>query len=81
MRLRTWPVAGLGLGGLLPLVIVSVLAASNRAEAIYTQLDRLNSHHRDVEAKLRTLRSDVHLSIHLPLPSRPAEVFRARAAG
>ena len=62
MRFRTWPVAALGLGGLLLLVIVSVLAASSRAQAIYTQLDLLNTHHRDVETKLRRLRSDVHLS-------------------
>jgi len=62
MRFRTWPVAALGLGGLLLLVVVSVLAASNRAQEIYTQLDQLNTHQRDVETKLRRLRSDVHLS-------------------
>jgi signal transduction histidine kinase len=62
MRFRTWPVAGLGLGGLLLLVIVSVLATSNRAQEIYNQLDQLNTHHREVEAKLRLLRADVHLS-------------------
>ena len=62
MRFRTWPVAALGLGGLLLLVVVSVLTASNRAQEIYTQLDELNSHQRDVETKLRRLRSDVHLS-------------------
>jgi signal transduction histidine kinase len=62
MRFRTWPVAALGLGGLLLLEIVSVLAASNRAQDIYTQLDQLNWHHRDVETKLRQLRADVHLS-------------------
>jgi signal transduction histidine kinase len=62
MHIRTWPVAALGLGGLLLLIVVSVLAASNRAQEIYTQLDQLNSHHRDVENKLRRLRSDVHLS-------------------
>jgi signal transduction histidine kinase len=62
MRIRTWPVAALGLGGLLLLIVVSVLAASNTAQEIYTQLDRLNSHHRDVENKLRRLRADVHLS-------------------
>jgi signal transduction histidine kinase len=61
-RFRTWPVAALGLGGLLLLVIVSVQAASSRAQEIYTQLDQLNLHHRDVETKLRRLRSDVHLS-------------------
>jgi signal transduction histidine kinase len=62
MRFRTWPVAALGLGGLLLLVILSVQAASNRAQEIYTQLDQLNTHHREVETKLRHLRSDVHLS-------------------
>jgi signal transduction histidine kinase len=62
MRFRTWPVAALGLGGLLVLVIGSVLAASNRAQSIYTQLDQLNTHHREVETKLRQLRSDVNLS-------------------
>jgi signal transduction histidine kinase len=62
MRFRTWPVAALGLGGLLLLVVVSVLTASNRAQEIYTQLDQLNTHQRDVETKLRRLRSDVHLS-------------------
>jgi signal transduction histidine kinase len=62
MRFRTWPVAALGLGGLLVLVIGSVLAASNRAQRIFTQLDELNTHHREVETKLRQLRSDVNLS-------------------
>ncbi len=62
MRFRTWPVAALGLGGLLLLVVVSLLTASRRAQEIYTQLDRLNAHHRNVEGKLRRLRSDVHLS-------------------
>lgn len=62
VRFRTWPVAALGLGGLLLLVVVSVLAASNRAQEIYSQLDRLNSHHREVENELRRLRSDVNLS-------------------
>ena len=62
MHIRTWPIAALGLGGLLLLIVVSVLAASSRAQEIYTQLDHLNSHHRDVENKLRRLRSDVHLS-------------------
>ncbi len=62
MRFRTWPVAALGLGGLLLLVVVSVVTASNRAQEIYTQLDQLNSHQRDVETKLRRLRSDLHLS-------------------
>lgn len=62
MRFRTWPVAALGLTGLLLLIVVSLLAASRRAQSIYTQLDQLNEHHRNVEGKLRRLRSDVHLS-------------------
>jgi signal transduction histidine kinase len=62
MRFRSWIVAALGLGGLLLLVAVSVLVASRRAQEIYTQLDELNSHHREVETKLRSVRSDVHLS-------------------
>jgi signal transduction histidine kinase len=62
MRFRTWPVAALGLGGLLLLVVVSVFTATNRAQEIYTQLDQLNTHHRNVETKLRRLRSDLHVS-------------------
>jgi signal transduction histidine kinase len=62
MRFRTWPVAALGLGGLLVLVAVSLLTASRRAQDIYTQLERLNAHHQEVEDRLRRLRSDVHLS-------------------
>src|SRR5262245_4944854 len=62
MRFKTWPVAALALLALLLLVIVSVLTASGRAQAIYTQLDELNTHHRAVDAELRRLRSDVNLS-------------------
>jgi signal transduction histidine kinase len=86
MRFRTWPVAALGLGGLLLLVVVSVLAASNRAQEIYTQLDLLNTHQRDVETKLRRLRSDVHLSgifirDYLLDPERErAPIYRQRLA-
>jgi signal transduction histidine kinase len=62
MRFRTWPVAALGLAGLLVLVIASGLTASRKARDIYTQLAALNDHHRDVAEKLRRLRSDVNLS-------------------
>jgi signal transduction histidine kinase len=62
LRLKTWPVAALGLGSLLVLIVVSMLASSRRAQEIYVQLGQLNSHHRTVEAKLRRLRSDVNLS-------------------
>ena len=61
-RFRSWPVAALGLGGLLLLILVSISTATRRANDIYTQLEGLNEHHRDVEAKLRRLRSDVHVS-------------------
>ena len=62
MRFKTWPVAALGLGSLLAAdrrVDADVVA---QAQEIYTQLDQLNTHHHDVDAKLRRLRSDVNLS-------------------
>ncbi|MGH9369992.1 MAG: sensor histidine kinase [Vicinamibacterales bacterium] len=62
MQFRTWPVALAALGGLLLLVAVSVLTASQKAQDIYTQLDDLNQQYHQVETKLRRLRSDVHLS-------------------
>ena len=62
MRFKTWPVAALGLGSLLLLIVVSMLASSRKAQEIYTQLDQLNTHHHKVDAKLRRLRSDVNLS-------------------
>jgi signal transduction histidine kinase len=62
MRLRSWLVAAVGLGSLLLLIAVSMLAASRKAQDIYTQLDQLNTHHHDMDAKLRRLRSDVNLS-------------------
>ena len=62
MRLRTWLVAALGLGSLVVLIVVSMLASARTAEDIYAQLDQLNNHHRRVEENLRKLRSDVNLS-------------------
>jgi signal transduction histidine kinase len=62
MRFRTWYVAALGLGGLLVLIAVSMVASSRKAQEIYTQLDQLNTHHHEVDTKLRRLRSDVNLS-------------------
>jgi len=62
VRFRTWPVAAIGLGSLLVLIVVSLLTASRRAQSIYTELDRLNTHHHNVDTKLRRLRSDVNLS-------------------
>jgi signal transduction histidine kinase len=62
MRLRTWLVAALGLGSLVMLIAISMLATSRTAQDIYAQLDQLNNHHRQVEENLRRLRSDVNLS-------------------
>ena len=62
MRLRTWLVAALGLGSLVVLMAVSMLASARTAQDIYVQLDELNRHHRRVEESLRRLRSDVNLS-------------------
>jgi len=62
MRLRTWVIAALGLGSLVILIAVSMLASARTAQDIYVQLDELNNHHRRVEESLRRLRSDVNLS-------------------
>jgi signal transduction histidine kinase len=62
MRLKTWIVAALGLGSLVGLIAISMSASSRKAEAIYAQLEDLNSHHRQVDETLRRLRSDVNLS-------------------
>ena len=59
---RTWPIAAVGLVALLLVVIVSVLTASRRADEIYSQLEALNAHHREVDARLRQLRGDLSLS-------------------
>ena len=86
MTFRTWPVAAFGLGGLLLLVLVSLLTASRHAEEIFTQLDQVNAHHRDIEAKIRRLRSDVHLSgifirdYLLDSAGERADEYRARLA-
>ncbi len=62
MRFKTWPVAALGLGSLLCLIIASMLASARKAQEIYTELDQLNTYHHEVDTKLRRLRSDVNLS-------------------
>jgi signal transduction histidine kinase len=62
LKLKTWIVAALGLGSLVGLIALSMLASSRKAQQIYIQLDELNSHHRNVDVKLRALRSDVNLS-------------------
>ena len=62
MRFKTWPVAALGLGSLLVLVVVSTLTLSRKAQDVYAGLDQLNLHHNSVDVKLRRLRADVNLS-------------------
>jgi signal transduction histidine kinase len=62
MRFKTWPVAALGLGTLLLLIVGSGLASSRRAQDIYAELDQLNTYHHEVDANLQRLRSDVNLS-------------------
>src|SRR5947207_12826174 len=39
-----------------------MLTLSRKAQAIYSELDELNTFHYNVDAKLRRLRSDVNLS-------------------
>jgi signal transduction histidine kinase len=62
MRLKTWLVAALGLASLVALIAFSLVTSSRKAEDIYAQLDQLNTHHQQVDANLRRLRSDVNLS-------------------
>jgi len=61
-RFRTWPVVALALLGLLALIVASILAAQRKADAAYAHLDSLNSRYRDVETRLRRVRSGLHLS-------------------
>ena len=62
MRLRTWPVVAIALVGLLTLIVVSILAAQRKADTAYAHLDSLNARYREVETRLRRVRSGLHLS-------------------
>lgn len=62
MRFRTWPVVALALLGLLVLIVLSLLAARNKADTAYTELNSLNTRYLDVESRLGRVRSDLHLS-------------------
>ena len=62
MRFRTWPVVAIALLGLLTLIVVSILAAQRKADTAYAHLDSLNARYREVETRLRRVRSDLHLS-------------------
>ncbi len=83
MRFRTWPVVALALLGLLALIVVSILAAQRKADAAYAHLDSLNSRYRDVETRLRRVRSGLHLSgilarDYLLDTTTPAADYRSR---
>jgi signal transduction histidine kinase len=62
MKVRTWVVVAVALGGLLLLLASSLLATRRRVQEIYTQLDAINQRHREVESTLRRLRGDFHVS-------------------
>jgi signal transduction histidine kinase len=82
-RIRTWPVVALALLGLLGLIVVSILAAQRKADAAYAHLDSLNARYRDVETRLRRVRSGLHLSgilarDYLLDTTTPASEYRSR---
>jgi signal transduction histidine kinase len=62
MKVRTWAVVAVALGGLLLLLALSLLATRRRVQEIYLQLDAINVRHREVESTLRRLRGDFHVS-------------------
>ena len=83
MRFRTWPVVAVALLGLLALIVVSILAAQRKADAAYAHLDSLNARYRDVETRLRRVRSGLHLSgilarDYLLDTTTPASEYRSR---
>jgi signal transduction histidine kinase len=82
-RFRTWPVVAVALLGLLALIVVSILAAQRKADAAYAQLESLNLRYRDVETRLRRVRSGLHLSgilarDYLLDTTTPAAEYRSR---
>jgi signal transduction histidine kinase len=86
MRFRTWPVVAVALLGLLGLIVVSILAAQRKADIAYAHLDNLNSRYRNVETRLRRLRSGLHLSgilvrDYLLDRSTPPAEYRSRLMG
>lgn len=83
LRFRTWPVVAIALLGLLALIVASILAAQRKADIAYAHLDSLNARYRDVETRLRRVRSDLHLSgilarDYLLDTATPAAEYRAR---
>ena len=83
MRFRTWPVVALALMGLLALIVVSILAAQRKADTAYADLESLNARYRNVESRLRRVRSSLHLSgilarDYLLDTTTPASEYRSR---
>ena len=83
MRFRTWPVVALALLGLLALIVVSILASQRKADTAYAELDSLNVRYRNVESRLRRVRSSLHLSgilarDYLLDTATPASEYRSR---
>ena len=83
MRFRTWPVVAVVLLGLLTLIVVSILAVQRKADIAYAHLESLNAQYRDVETRLRRVRSDLHLSgilarDYLLDTTTPAVEYRSR---
>src|SRR5690349_3355935 len=83
MRFRTWPVVAVALLGLLGLIVVSILAVQRKADIAYANLENLNARYRDVEMRLRRVRTDLHLSgilarDYLLDTSTPAAEYRSR---
>jgi signal transduction histidine kinase len=83
MRFRTWPVVAVALLGLLTLIVASILAAQRKADIAYAHLDGLNARYRDVETRLRRVRSGLHLSgilarDYLLDTTTPASEYRSR---
>ncbi len=62
MRFRTWPVAALGLTGLLGLIVFSLATAYERSVDTSGALEQVNSRHRQIFSELRQVRSDIYLS-------------------
>jgi len=62
MRFRTWPVAALGLAGLLALIVFSLATAYDRSVDTSGALEEVNARHRQIFAELRQVRSDIYLS-------------------
>lgn len=62
MNFRTWPVAAVGLTGLLALIAAFGVMTARRSSNNDERMDALYRYHREVDEQLHRLRSEVHLS-------------------